>query len=179
MNPAVAGNLGWMKSALPEVSLVDKDLQKLILKQSKEETGISKDITDKAIKEGKVHYRYMKSGLNKLPNYAGTTYRGASFTPEEMLRYYPLNGISTFPAMSSSSLRRGQAESFAEQTRKEGKKSYLFTLEMKRGKTVAEFSNSPGEAEIVIMAGAQFSVDSIVDPKDDNSIGDVHLTQVR
>jgi hypothetical protein len=179
MNPAVAGNLGWLKSALPEVSLVDRDLQKLIFKQSKEQGGISEDITNMAIKEGKIHYRYMKSGLNKLPNYVGTTYRGASFTQPEMQQYYPLHGTTTFPAMSSSSIREGQAKGFAESTKTKDKKPYVFTLEMKRGKTVAEFSNSPGEAEIVIMAGAQFSVDSIVEPQDENSVGKVHLTQVR
>ena len=104
-----------------------------------------------------------KEGMKKLPDWKGKTFRGLGLTQQQIDTEYPLKGTATFPAFSSTSLDEQVSRGFAGSNTGGGKIGVLLRLAVTKGKDIAALSNSPGEAEVLLMPGAKFTVTRVTD----------------
>jgi hypothetical protein len=155
MNPAMAGNRGWMKAMLPRVGMTNFKTVEEISK------GVTDTHIDEAMTEGRLHGKIAKSAMKKLPNWTGTAYRGLGLTEKDFAAQYPLNGVTVFPAFSSTSLEERISKGFAKNEATGDKVGVLLRLHVTKGKDVAPLSNSPGEQEVLLMPGATFRISRI------------------
>jgi len=94
------------------------------------------------------------AGLSKLPQATGTYYRGTDFPPDVLNRWQPGNDVSD-PAFWSTSTKPSVAEVF----RSENNGNVLITiLGGSRGVDVRALSHYGGEAEVLLLPGAEFRV---------------------
>ena len=160
INPVVADNEGWLKAVLPKVG------NSQLLKSIKEQ-GVTDEHVQQAKEEGLNHAMMVSSGLAKLPAWKGMTYRGLGLTMNEFQSKYPANGTAVMEAFTSTSLKDTEAKSWAGKgARDESKKDpvgIFLRLNLANGKDIMDFSNTQKEEEILVLPGAKFSVDSIVE----------------
>lgn len=155
MNPAMAKNEGWMRAMLPKTGFAKQDTFKEV------HAGVTDQHVQEATEEGQLHGKIAVSGMKKLPDWTGQTYRGLALPESDFSAMYPLNGTTVFPAFSSTSLNEATSRGFARTNATDGKVAILLRLQLTRGKDIATLSNSPGEAEILLMPGATFKVAKI------------------
>jgi hypothetical protein len=155
MNPAVANDEGWMRAMLPRTGIANLATR----------TGVSNGVTDEHVQEakqeGNLHSKVAKSGMKKLPDWTGMTFRGLALTENEFAVKYPLNSVSVFPAFSSTSSKESISRGFASKEATNGKVAILLQLHLTKGKDIEKLSDAQGEAEILLMPGATFKVSKI------------------
>lgn len=138
MNPALANDMDWMSSQFSRAS-----------------TPADQQV---AREEGWLHARFAIRGLKKLPAHSGTTWRGGGFTAEQLATLYPVDGIVTMPAFTSTSLDRSTAERFATREGRHPKLAVLFEVRGRTGREVASFSQMAREREILVLPYTRFRV---------------------
>ncbi len=89
----------------------------------------------------------LNDALDRLPDQAGTFWRGVRLSPAEIASY-ELGSVQTWAGFSSTSRRQERA--FPRNT--------IFEVRARRGKDIRAFSNSPGEDEALLRAGFRFRV---------------------
>ena len=87
------------------------------------------------------------AGLEKLPSYEGTVYRGVTLSPESIAKYVPGETVVE-SAFTSTSKTMGT--SFPGNTK--------FVIQSLEGKDVSLLSKYPGEQEILFRPGSPFKV---------------------
>ena len=108
-----------------------------------------------------IHSSMALSGMKKLPDWQGVTYRGLVLTPAEFKQQYPAHGNAVMQAFTSTSTSAVNPESFIHENEEAGKVNILLELHLKQGKDIAAFSFSRSEEEILLMPGAVFKVRSV------------------
>ena len=105
------------------------------------------------------------SGLEKLPDYPGTVYRGSKMTAEWVKKYEDAAKQGTLmsdPAFLSTSYSQTQAEVFRDQpdaeAKKAGKIPVMYTIQSKHGKRIEFLSYKAREAEVLFKPGTNFRV---------------------
>lgn len=152
MNPAMAGNRGWMRAMLPQLGIANRTMLRQV------RSGVTDAHIDQAMTEGKLHGKIALSGMKKLPNWVGSAFRGLALTEEDFAAQYPLNSVTVFPAFSSTSTNENVSRSFARRYATDGKVAILLRLQVTKGKNIKWFSDSPQEDEVLLMPGATFKV---------------------
>ncbi|MCU1643424.1 MAG: putative NAD(+)--arginine ADP-ribosyltransferase [Nocardia sp.] len=98
----------------------------------------------------------MASGLEKLPAYDGTVWRGTHLKPEQLARYVPGARV-TEPSFTSTS--RDPRRIFASNVE--------FIVHSETGRDISAISARPGEKEVLFKPGTTFEVRGVV--KDPNA----------
>ena len=93
-------------------------------------------------------------GLDQLPNYEGTTYRGTNL-PQDVVDHINNGGNYSDRAFSSSSTNPNVAENFFNPNRENPTR---MTIEGHSGSNVGPFSAAQSEAEILFRGGTEFEV---------------------
>jgi hypothetical protein len=105
------------------------------------------------------------SGLEKLPDYQGTVYRGSKMTAEWVKKYEDASKagqLMSDPAFLSTSYSQTQAEVFRDQpdaeAKKAGKIPVMYTIQSKHGKRIEFLSYKAREAEVLFKPNTAFRV---------------------
>ncbi|MFJ9362851.1 ADP-ribosyltransferase [Nocardia sp. NPDC101769] len=100
------------------------------------------------------------SGLEKLPAYDGTVWRGTHLTPEQLARYVPGAKV-TEPAFTSSS--RDSRRIFTSNVE--------FIIHSESGRDISALSARPGEQEVLFKSGTTFEVRGVVEDPNSGLFG--------
>lgn len=146
INPGLAGNEAWMQAT----------------KGSKTKT-LTPQEHHHLREEGWTHARFAISGMRKLPDWTGTTWRGAGFTADEINTKFRPGRTWTTPAFLSTSLNKMAASGFASQNTHGDKIGVFFETELTKGKDVMPFSDMKHEKEILVAPWSSFTVRSVTD----------------
>lgn len=164
VNPTVAQNDAWLESQMKNPKLGPKnDLTQKVLAQARGGAPIAPEEKTIAKSEGVQHAQMARSGLQKLPRWSGTTYRGKGVTPDELARLAKPGANWKEDAFASSSQRPKKAEEFAASVTG-GKIGVLMVLRMSAGRDVAPLSFAD-EAEVLALPGATFRVTDVTKTK--------------
>jgi hypothetical protein len=106
----------------------------------------------------------IRSGLNKLPIFRGTVYRGVSFedSPKRYKQYTTVGAVVVDPAFVSSSQDRSIGESFL--TDNGDNNFVLMIIESKTGRDIMGIGASgidESEREVLFMPGTRFKIVSV------------------
>ncbi|MET9488645.1 deaminase domain-containing protein [Nocardia sp. NPDC006630] len=97
----------------------------------------------------------MAAGLEKLPAYDGTVWRGTHLTPEQIARYVPGAKV---PESSFTSTSRDPRRIFSSNVE--------FIVHSETGRDISAISARPGEKEVLFKPGTTFEVRGVVeDPR--------------
>lgn len=105
----------------------------------------------------------LDKALRELPNYNDITYRGVNLTAKELEKYieaYKQDTAIVEHTFVSSSRNQRVAKDFIKH--EPPKKRVLFEIAGKTGKSIAEYSKSPQEQEVLFVPNTRFSVDEII-----------------
>lgn len=151
INPVTANSSSWLTSQ----------------KQGTSDDGW-KQLDDKTLKEeGALHAAMAIEGLNKIEPYAGETYRGARFTPEDFKRQFAKGKTMSFTALASSSKKEDAALNFvyglAAGSKSDPNKSVgvLSILSNAGGRDISDIALVQAEAEVLMLPGSYFEVVSV------------------
>lgn len=144
MNPTLANNMTWLEGAMGPMATTAAKQQK-------------------AREEGWAHARFAIKGLKKLPDWQGTTYRGAGFKEEDIAKHFPVGGTIEMEAFKSSSTNIATAAHFASTNTGKDEVSVINRLQLTKGKDIKALSRSPKEEEIMIMPFSTFRVQRVRD----------------
>jgi outer membrane biosynthesis protein TonB len=146
INPATANSPAWLqsnKSSAMTQPAFDRD-----------------DATDAdRLSEGPVHVGVAITGLRKLPAYSEDVYRGTSASEEDVQKWMD-NGLE-FTALASASTLRKKAEDFAKNNRTKDKPvEVIFVIHDCGGRDIHEISVYGDEAEVTILPGSKYTVNT-------------------
>jgi hypothetical protein len=184
MNPTVANNMGWLHSQLPRTTFANQQIKSEVITGNPDKrpdknnkyggvdfSKVKAATSDEQARfhqhaagakaEGLIHSQMALSGMKKLPDWQGVTYRGLVLTPAEFKQQYPAHGNAVMQAFISTSLSAISPESFIHENQEAGKVNIFLELHLTKGKDIAPFSYSRAEEEILLMPGAVFNVRSI------------------
>jgi len=129
--------------------------------------------------EGLDHADIARSGLKKLPDTPGDTWRGVVLTPAEFKAKYSVGSTTISEAFSSSSLNQNVADGFIHSNKVNGKVNILLQMHVTKGKDIMSLSDSSTEAELLLLPGATFKVVSIKPFKTKSWKDDVQLVEMQ
>jgi len=122
-------------------------------------------------------FRFMLSGLNKLPNFKGTVYRADFFQEEvskpELLRRLAqyrrlLKSGKAFVSLAALSTTLARTDTFGPdrmnmKMRLEAHNAIILEIKSLTGKRIQEFSASPEEEEVLFLPGTRFKIEKITE----------------
>jgi len=105
------------------------------------------------------YINYLLRGLQKLPNFNGTVYRGLDIPLAKLSSQYKPNNMVVWVAFTSTTKDLNIMKEFAAQNEKGGT---WMSLEVTEGKEISCFSIFPAESEILLMPNSRFHVVDIL-----------------
>lgn len=104
----------------------------------------------------------MKTGLEKMPDFKGTVYRGTNLSKEDVDKYVIGKEDISEPAFTSTSRSEGVASKYS----KGNHIAVIFEIASKHGKSVETISQFKEEQEVIFKPGTQFKVTSRIQSSD-------------
>ena len=105
--------------------------------------------TERAKRDYQEHIKFINAALNQLPNYEGVVFRGSKVEPKQLAQYQ-VGEIVTEKGFTSSSSNLAVAQNFSG--------NVLYTIFSKTGKKIRDFSEFPGEDEVLFRSGTKFKI---------------------
>lgn len=127
-------------------------------KERMEERTPDKAKQKELVEEGTLHTGVAMQGLAKLPPKQGTVYRGVLLTPTDFAKEYVVGNTVTFPSLTSSSLKRAEADNWAGYNDEKKTVHYVATVIAKNARDIMPISTIKSEEEWVLLPGSQFMV---------------------
>ena len=124
------------------------------------------------------HVRQAMTGLNKLPDFAGTLFRGLRVPPTDLQRDYQQGCIVSFPSLTSTSKDRSVSMAWAQTSIADTTGILLVLSGVTQGKDIANISMNEVEKEVLLLAGSRFLVTEAPTQPSSNGVSVVKCTQV-
>ena len=149
INPATANSMDWMQAAN---RAIDDDKQLQSMKS-----------------EGSLHAGMAMQGLNKMPVWTGTTYRGEKLKPDELAKYFDIKSDGTIKIKQKSFSRQAISSTSKELQKARdfftvgaplvpGGKFVIWENEIINGRDIEELSVNKQEKEVATLPGAEFKI---------------------
>ena len=124
------------------------------------------------------HVRQAMTGLNKLPDFAGTLFRGLRVPATDLQREYQQGCIVSFPSLTSTSKDRSVSNQWAQTPIADTTGILLVLSGVTQGKDIANISMNEVEKEVLLLAGSRFLVTEAPTQPSSNGVWVVKCTQV-
>jgi len=99
---------------------------------------------------------FLIQGLNKLPNYSGTVYRGIDISLLELSKQYSRDNLVLWVAFTSTTTDINVMKRFT------GDKGTWLAIDIEEGKEIQKFSMYPTESEVLILPNSKFIVKEVL-----------------
>lgn len=150
INPATANSASWM-------DITAKDA-----KNSRSE--VVRDMfahdTSTLVEEGTLHSGVAMQGLERMPEYTGTVYRGQPMDDKQLVDLRRSKKWSC-PSLASATKSQGVAEGFAVQNTQGKTNRVIFAIEDSGGRDIESFSQVKSEKEVLLLAGSHYAVTKV------------------
>jgi hypothetical protein len=127
--------------------------------------------------EGMEHSNMAGSGLQKLPNWTGSIYRGMALSSQEFKKMFQVGKTVVFPSFTSTSTEADAPRRFAAENAKGDKVGIFLIISATKGKDVSKISFVKSENEILLPPGSVFKVNKITPAAKDGDYTVVEMTQ--
>ncbi|MEI5672983.1 MULTISPECIES: eCIS core domain-containing protein [unclassified Nocardioides] len=150
INPASANSESWM-------GITAKNAR---ASRSEVERNMFAHDTPTLVEEGTLHSGVAMQGLERMPEYTGTVYRGQPMDDKQLVDLRRSKKWSS-PSLSSATKSQGVAEGFAVQNTQGKNNRVIFAIEDSGGRDIESFSQVKSEKEVLLLAGSQYAVTKV------------------
>ena len=181
MNPVQAGSESRLVGQIKNLSQTSRNETSWAIGATRALTtsgALDRTHTRQLKVEALQHVRQAMTGLNKLPDFAGTCYRGLKVTDEDRQRDYRQGSYVTFPSLTSTSKDRAVSNSWAQTPVPEMVGVLLVLSGVTHGKDIESISTNEVEREVLLLAGTRFVVTEAPTQLSSNGVWVVKCAQV-